>query len=99
VVGMGARAWLRLIDEGLRGGRRDLYQGRFGEIRAPVLLLHGSRDPRTEPGEIEAARGGAPRARLERVDAGHSPHTGSSSAAPATQAALAFLDEALSPRS
>jgi pimeloyl-ACP methyl ester carboxylesterase len=89
VVGMGARAWLRIIEEG-RPGRRDLYQGRLGEVRAPTLLLHGSRDPRTEPGEIEAALEALPGSRLLLVDAGHSPHT-SRSAAASTEGAIEFL--------
>lgn len=74
VLEMGGRAWLAIIEEGRRG-RRDLYDGRLGEVRAPALLLHGRRDPRTEPGEIEAAAQALPRARLEFLDAGHAPHT------------------------
>lgn len=89
VVGMGARAWLRIIEEG-RLGRRDLYQGRLGQVRAPTLLLQGSRDPRTEPGEIEAALEALPGSRLLLVDAGHSPHT-SRSAGPSTEGAVEFL--------
>lgn len=93
VVGMGARAWLRIIEEG-RQGRRDLYGGRLGEVRAPTLILHGSRDPRTEPGEIEAALEALPAARLLLVDAGHSPHT-SRQAEAATLGAVEFLEGAL----
>lgn len=73
VVAAGGRAWLALIEEG-RGGRADLFDGRLGEVRVPALLLHGRRDPRTEPGEIEAALRALPRARLEWIDAGHAPH-------------------------
>jgi pimeloyl-ACP methyl ester carboxylesterase len=89
VLAAGGWAWLDIIDEGRRG-RRDLYSGRLAEVRAPALLLHGARDPRTEPGEIEAALAALPRARLERVDAGHSPHT-SRDAARAIEAARRFL--------
>lgn len=96
VVGHGARAWLRIIAAGReRGG--DLYDGRLGEVRAPVLLLHGARDPRTEPGELEAARRALPSARLALLDTGHSPHTGGAAAA-ATAAAVEFLVEACPPR-
>jgi pimeloyl-ACP methyl ester carboxylesterase len=92
VVGHGARAWLRIIAAGrARGG--DLYDGRLGEIRAPVLLLHGARDPRSEPGELEAARRALPAARLALLATGHSPHTGGAAAA-ATAAAVDFLVEA-----
>jgi valacyclovir hydrolase len=96
VVGQGARAWLRLIEAGRDHGG-DLFGGRLGEIDAPTLLLHGARDPRTEPGELEAARRALPAARLALLDTGHSPHTGGSAAA-ATAAALAFLEEVLPPR-
>jgi len=90
VLGMGGRAWLAIIEEGRRG-RADLYGGRLGEIRAPALLLHGRRDPRTEPGEIEAAAAAIPRARLELLDAGHSPHTSRAAAERTVALAAAFL--------
>ncbi|HET9599306.1 MAG TPA: alpha/beta hydrolase [Anaeromyxobacteraceae bacterium] len=92
VLAAGARAWLRIIAGGLaRGG--DLYAGRLGELRCPVLVLHGRRDPRTEPGELDAAlRALPPHARLELVEAGHSPHTSAREGARATAAAVAFLE-------
>ena len=34
----------------------DLYDGRLGELRVPTLVIHGARDPRTEPGELEGMR-------------------------------------------
>jgi pimeloyl-ACP methyl ester carboxylesterase len=89
VLAAGGWAWLDIIDEGRRG-RRDLYSGRLGEIRAPALLLHGARDPRTEPGEVEAAVAAIPGARLVQLDAGHSPHT-SREAARAIDAVRQFL--------
>ena len=92
---MGARAWLRIIGEGTRDGA-DLFAGRLGEIRCPALLIHGTRDPRTEPGEIEAAARALPGARMNRLDAGHSPHTSARSSADCTRLAVAFLREALS---
>jgi pimeloyl-ACP methyl ester carboxylesterase len=74
VLAAGGWAWLDIIDEGRRG-RRDVYSGRLAEVRAPALVVHGARDPRTEPGELEAALAALPRtARVEQVDAGHSPH-------------------------
>lgn len=89
VLGAGGRAWLDIIAEGERGVR-DVYAGRLGEVRSPALLLHGRRDPRTEPGEVEAALAALPRGRVEWTDAGHSPHT-SREAARAVQAAVSFL--------
>lgn len=92
VVGAGGRAWLEIIAEG-RAGRPDLYDGRFGEIAAPTLLLHGRRDPRTEPGELDLARRALPAARLELVDASHSPHTSAVDGARANATAARFLEE------
>lgn len=97
VVGAGGRAWLRLIEEGGRG-RADLYDGRLAEVTAPTLVLHGRRDPRTEPGEIEAALCALPRARLAMVSAGHCPHASSRAAAEVTALVAAFLDETAAPR-
>jgi len=90
VVGAGGRAWLAIIEEGRRG-RRDLFEGRLDEVRAPVLLLHGSRDPRTEPGEIEAALAALPGARLEMLDAGHCPHASERTGPACTRLAEEFL--------
>jgi pimeloyl-ACP methyl ester carboxylesterase len=91
VLAAGGRAWLAIIEEGRRG-RADVYDGRLGEVRAPVLLLHGRRDPRTEPGEIEAAARALPRARLDLLDAGHAPHVGRTAGERAVALAAAFLD-------
>jgi pimeloyl-ACP methyl ester carboxylesterase len=90
IVGAGARAWLRIIARGQREGG-DLFDGRLGQVRCPALLLHGSRDPRSEPGEIEAARAALPGARLEILDAGHSPHSSSRMSGEATRIAERFL--------
>jgi pimeloyl-ACP methyl ester carboxylesterase len=38
------------------GATPDLYDGRLGRLRVPVLVIHGARDPRTEPGELDALR-------------------------------------------
>jgi pimeloyl-ACP methyl ester carboxylesterase len=94
VLGAGARAWLRIIGDGVaRGG--DLFSGRLGELRCPVLVLHGRRDPRTERGELDAAlRALPPGALLELLDAGHSPHTSTREGARATAAAVAFVEAA-----
>ena len=93
VVHAGGRAWLDIIADGRAGRRADLDDGRFGEIAAPTLLLHGRRDPRTEPGELDAALAALPTARLALVDAAHSPHTSASDGARANEAAARFLDE------
>jgi pimeloyl-ACP methyl ester carboxylesterase len=90
VVGAGGRAWLSIIAAG-RAGQADLYQGRFGQIVAPTLLLHGARDPRTEPGELEAARRALPAAQVALLDAGHCPHASPRTGAEATRLAFQFL--------
>jgi pimeloyl-ACP methyl ester carboxylesterase len=92
VVSACGRAWLSVIDEGRAGRRGDLFDGRFGEIRAPTLLLHGKHDPRTEPGELDAALRALPSARLALVDAGHCPHASERTGAEATRLALEFLE-------
>ena len=94
VIAAGGRAWLDIIGRGReRGG--DLFDGRLGEVRAPTLLLHGRRDPRTEPGEIEAAVAALTPAgaRCELLDAGHSPHTSAAAATRCVELASAFLAE------
>jgi 3-oxoadipate enol-lactonase len=91
VIGAGGRAWLGIIEEG-RAGRRDLFDGRLGEIRAPTLLLHGRHDPRTEPGEVDAALRALPAARLELVEAGHGPHANPAVGPACTRVVSAFLD-------
>ncbi len=90
VLAAGARAWLAIIEEGRRG-RPDLFDGRAGEVRRPALLLHGRRDPRTEPGEIEAAARALPCARIELLDAGHAPHTSRTASERCVTLAAAFL--------
>ncbi len=92
VLAAGGRAWLEIIAEG-EAGRADLFDGRLGELRAPALLLHGRRDPRTEPGELEAACRALPRARLELLEAGHCPHASPTAGPRCLELATAFLSE------
>jgi pimeloyl-ACP methyl ester carboxylesterase len=75
VVRRNCRAWLRIADECARPDE-DLYSGRLGELAVPTMFLHGVRDPRTEPGELERARKELPRATMRFVEEGqHSPHS------------------------
>jgi pimeloyl-ACP methyl ester carboxylesterase len=91
VVGAGGRAWLSIIAAG-RAGQADLYEGRFAQITAPTLFLHGTRDPRTEPGELEAARRALATAQVALVESGHCPHASPRTAAEATRLAVEFLE-------
>jgi pimeloyl-ACP methyl ester carboxylesterase len=68
-------AWFQFADQ-VRRPDEDLYDGRLGELTVPTLFLHGSLDPRTEPGEMEVVRGALPRATMKFVANGkHSPHS------------------------
>jgi pimeloyl-ACP methyl ester carboxylesterase len=86
-----AKAWLQLAAE-CSNPEEDLYRGRLNEIRAPTLFIHGRLDPRTEPGELDAASQQLPHAEMRILDgAGHSPHSESDSADLVTQIAREFL--------
>ena len=63
-------AWQRIAEEAA-SDTDDFYGGRLGEIAAPALILHGARDPRTEPGEIDALRGALDAVRGVRLQADH----------------------------
>ncbi|HSF25762.1 MAG TPA: alpha/beta hydrolase [Blastocatellia bacterium] len=85
------RAWLQLADESSEPGH-DIYDGTLSQLAVPTLFIHGSRDPRTEPDELDAMRREVPGARFEVLEgAGHSPHSASSSAEACTRVAADFL--------
>lgn len=53
----------------------DVYDGRLSELRLPVMVLHGERDPYTPVAEIETLAGQIPGAQLVVYpEGGHSPH-------------------------
>jgi pimeloyl-ACP methyl ester carboxylesterase len=84
-------AWLRIADEAIHD-KQDLYDGKLPELRVPTLLIHGSRDPRTEPGEMSAIRADLPNARIEIIDGGgHSPHSEGAAMAECNRIAGEFL--------
>lgn len=88
VLGAGGRAWLDIAET----PDDDFYDHRFGEITAPVLVLHGADDPRTEPDELERVRRALPRATIHVIaGAGHSPHSERGASAEATEVAARFL--------
>jgi pimeloyl-ACP methyl ester carboxylesterase len=75
LIGMNGDAWLRI---GETDG--DLYDGRLPRLRVPTLVVHGGRDPRTEPGELDALRDALAASgtdhRVSVLDeGGHSPHS------------------------
>jgi len=89
-----SRTWIRIVDESAPGD--DFYGGRLSALRVPVLLVHGARDPRTEPGEFEALSAAlqtAPLRTLLLTEGGHSPHSEPATTAQVTGAAASFVDD------
>jgi pimeloyl-ACP methyl ester carboxylesterase len=62
---MHSRTWRRIADEAA-SATEDFYGGRLGDLAVPALIVHGARDPRTEPGELEALRAALVGAELAR---------------------------------
>jgi pimeloyl-ACP methyl ester carboxylesterase len=86
-------AWLRIAQAGAQPNG-DLYDGRLANVRVPTLLSHGARDPRTEPGELEALRAALPHACVALLPEGaHSPHSEARTADDTTRIARDFLHE------
>jgi len=94
-----SQAWLRIGDEAA-SDCEDFYGGRLRAIEAPVLVVHGQRDPRTEPGEIDALheallgfprRNRVPHAVDVLAAGGHSPHSEPATSEMVTASVEAFL--------
>jgi pimeloyl-ACP methyl ester carboxylesterase len=91
VLRLDGQAWLDLASEAPTP-QADLYQGTLGEVRAPVLVIHGGADPRTEPGELDQILTALTDAVLSfHAEAGHSPHSEASTTDAVTRAVTAFL--------
>jgi pimeloyl-ACP methyl ester carboxylesterase len=91
LVSLHGRAWLRIAEAAQESP--DLYDGRLGRLRVPALVVHGARDPRTEPGELDAIRAALPDARFLVLEEGeHSPHSEAATASIETRAAADFFD-------
>jgi pimeloyl-ACP methyl ester carboxylesterase len=100
IVQRHSRAWLR-IGETATPRRPDFYGEGLGALRVPVLIVHGARDPRTEPGELEALREALRDAEsgFEMLEeAGHSPHSETAGALPVTRAVQAFASAVMQAR-
>jgi pimeloyl-ACP methyl ester carboxylesterase len=87
---MGGTAWLELADQAA-DPEEDLYGGRLKELKPPCLFLHGSSDPRTEPGELAAVERELPGTLRLIEGAGHSPHSENGAAAECNRLAGEFL--------
>ena len=84
-------AWLRIAQAGSRPND-DLYGGRLDQLRVRALLIHGARDPRTEPGELDALRAALPAAQIAVLpEGGHSPHSERATADETTKIAREFV--------
>jgi pimeloyl-ACP methyl ester carboxylesterase len=101
VVERHSLAWQRIAEEAV-SDTDDFYSGQLSDIAVPVLMIHGARDPRTEPGEIEALeralcephvrKGLHDRKVVVLAAGGHSPHSEPATAGDVSRLALAFLD-------
>ena len=93
-------AWLRIANDPAAPAA-DLYAGRLAELRVPALVIHGARDPRTEPGELEAIQEALGRSTevVRHVavlsEGGHSPHSERAKADEVTRIAERFLSDLL----
>jgi pimeloyl-ACP methyl ester carboxylesterase len=71
VLRMGGRAWL---DIAATPGH-DFFDGKLVALATPVMIVHGTDDPRTEADELARIRSELPAARWEMIDGGgHCPH-------------------------
>lgn len=91
VLRAGGRAWLDLAATA-KDIHHDLFEGRLAAIEVPAMLIHGARDPRTEPGEFDALCASLPRAQVEYYPTGgHSPHSQIATASAAAEAIRDFI--------
>lgn len=91
VLEMGGRAWLKIAEES-NDPSKDFYGGRLSELSVPAIFLHGKKDPRTEPGELDAVQSELPHVPIRLIDeGGHSPHSESAAVKQCNQIAGEFL--------
>ena len=91
VLKAGGTAWLEIIRES-DDPRKDFYGNSLSRLGVPAIFIHGARDPRTEPGELDAVRAELPNSPITLIeDAGHSPHSERSARDRCNQVASEFL--------
>jgi pimeloyl-ACP methyl ester carboxylesterase len=92
LIGTNGDAWLRIAAD-TSAPAVDLYGGRLREVGVPTLVIHGARDPRTEPGELEALRAVLQGAATFVVlpEGGHSPHSERATADEVTRVVRSFV--------
>jgi pimeloyl-ACP methyl ester carboxylesterase len=88
LIHLNGAAWL-----GIGREHGDLYDGRLSELRVPTLVVHGERDPRTEPGELDALRQalGASADFDLLPTGGHSPHSERATSDEVTRRAVEWI--------
>jgi pimeloyl-ACP methyl ester carboxylesterase len=92
VLAAGGNAWLKIIEQA-GDPRKDFYDNSLSSLAVPTILIHGARDPRTEPGELDAVRAELPgRAMIIIENAGHSPHSEPGAREACNLIAAEFLD-------
>ena len=85
------QAWLDILDH-CHDPSHDLYSGGIAELQCRALLIHGSADPRTEPGELDRFKMELPSLRVHLIPgAGHSPHSEPGSTEEVSRVAEEFL--------
>jgi pimeloyl-ACP methyl ester carboxylesterase len=84
IIRAGGRAWLEIAKH--PGSLIDV-----SKLSVPTLVLHGTDDPRTEPGELDALQG-KPNVQISMIEgAGHAPHSERPSASICTSIVARFL--------
>jgi pimeloyl-ACP methyl ester carboxylesterase len=95
VIRANADAWVRIATD--PAAAPDLYDGRLAGLGVPTLVIHGGKDPRTEPGELEAMREtlrAAPAVQWAVLpEAGHSPHSERATSDEVTRIAQSFVTQ------
>jgi pimeloyl-ACP methyl ester carboxylesterase len=92
VLEAGGNAWLKIIEES-NDSSKDFYDNSLSKLSVPTIFIHGARDPRTEPGELDAVRAELPGSPMMLIDAaGHSPHSEPLARDQCNQIAARFLD-------
>jgi pimeloyl-ACP methyl ester carboxylesterase len=92
VLEAGGKAWLKIIQES-DDPRKDFYDNSLSKLGVPAIFIHGARDPRTQPGELDAVKAQLPQASMVLIDtAGHSPHCEPVAWPECNEIAARFLD-------
>jgi len=88
IIRADGRAWLDIAAT----PEVDMFEGRLSELAVPMLVLHGSDDPRTEPGELDRLGREVPHAEIHMIEGGqHAPHSERLHAATCTDIVARFL--------